>query len=284
MPLKRSFRNLGQELDLPPVTLPWTKLPFFFDPISLRADLRVISDSIWTPHFNQQDYAGNWSIVSLRSRTGLAEDILPHGTGDEFRNTPLAALCPHLQAAVEVFKFPKKSVRLLRLHAGSRVREHRDADLGLADGELRIHIPVATNDEVEFVVANRKLVLREGEAWYIDFSQPHRIDNRSKSDRIHLVIDGTVNEWAAELLERSSREVVTETFEPTGVANLRIFREMVFEDAHLQATLLAIEDRQQFLETVVGLGLQRGCEFELEVAESAFDLKRREWMERLVSG
>lgn len=269
---------------MPPVTLPWTKLPFFFDPSRLHADLNAIPDSAWVPHFNQQDYEGKWSSVALRSRTGVAGDIVPRGSQDDFRDTPLTVLCPYLQAAVDAFLFPKKSVRLLRLHAGSRVREHRDADLGLIDGELRIHIPVLTNDQVEFVVSNRKLILREGEAWFIDFSQPHRIHNPSAGDRIHLVIDGSVNEWATELLARASHTIVTETFEPAGVASLRILRERVFEDAKLQARLLAIDDREQFFRAVAAMGEEQGCTFDLEVAESAFNQKRSDWMERLVSG
>lgn len=266
------------------VSLPWTKLPFFFEPAHLRADLQAIPGETWVPHFNQQDYAGQWSSVSLRSRTGRSTDIVPQGNADAFSDTPLAATCPHLQAAVDAFDLPKKSVRLLRLHAGSRVREHRDADLGLADGELRIHIPVATNDDVEFVVANRRLVLKEGEAWYIDFSQPHRIHNPSATDRIHLVIDGTVNDWARALLERSAREIVTETFEPAGVAGFRNFREMVFEDAQLQAKLLKIADRDELLDVVVAMGEGRGCRFDREVAESAFNQKRHEWMQELMCG
>lgn len=272
------------EIDVPPVSLPWTKLPFFFEPAALRADLQAIEAATWVPHFNQQDYAGQWSSVSLRSRTGRAEDIVPHGAAEDFRDTPLATLCPHLQAAVDIFEFQKKSVRLLRLHAGSRVREHRDVDLGLADGELRIHVPVATNDQVEFIVSNRKLILREGEAWFIDFSQPHRIYNRSSHDRIHLVIDGTLNDWARELLERSTLEIVTETFEPSGVASFRHFREMVFEDAQLQATLLEFDDREQLMQAVVSMGREHGCEFDLDVVESAFNQKRHEWMERLTCG
>lgn len=270
-------------MEATPASLPWTKLPFFFAPAGLRADLQAIPSSAWVPHFNSQDYSGEWSSVALRSRSGRAEDITPRGKAEEFRDTPLATICPHLQMAVETFKFQKKSVRLLRLHAGSRVREHRDVDLGLADGELRIHVPVTTNEGVEFVVSNRKLILREGEAWYIDFSQPHRIHNAGQSDRIHLVIDGTVNDWAIALLDSSSHELVTETFEPAGVASFRAFREKVFEDAQLQAKLQEIAGREQFLQAVVAAGAECGCDFDLDVAESAFNQQRHEWIERLVT-
>lgn len=275
---KRGPSNATLEIPLPSVTLPWTKLPFFFDPAGLRADVQSIPADAWVPHFNRHDYEGQWSSVALRSKNGRSDAIT--GAAEDFCDTPLASQCAHLHAAVEAFQFPKKSVRLLRLHAGSRVREHRDSDLGLSDGELRIHVPVATGNDVEFVVANRRLVLREGESWYIDFSQPHRIHNRSASDRIHLVIDGTVNDWATALLDSAVREIVTESFEPAGIAGLRRFSEIVFEDPQLQSQLLDVTDRRQFLDAVVAAGAQRGCAFELAEAESIFDQRRREWIER----
>ena len=200
-----------------PVTtleIPWTKLAMSFDPAGLRADLALIPEIIWLLHFNQQDYDGNWSSVALKSRSGRANDIVPIGGPEDFRDTPLMEACPHLHAVVEAFQCPMKSVRLLRLAAGSRIKEHRDRDLVLKDGELRIHVPVMTNEKLEFVVANRRLILREGEAWYIDFTQPHRIYNGGETDRTHLILDACLNDWAIELLERSVKDVVTETFDP----------------------------------------------------------------------
>jgi hypothetical protein len=124
------------------------------------------------------------------------------------------------------------------------------------------------------------LILREGEAWYIDFSQPHRIDNRGTSDRIHLVIDGVVNDWALNLIERGLSEMVTETFELAAVASFRQFREMLFEDAELQGQLLAVADRTKFLEAVVAAGTQRGYALEAAVVESEWNQRYREWMAR----
>ena len=258
----------------------WTQLPYHFDPALLRIDVAAIPASAWVPHFNQNDYSGQWSSVALRSRSGRAEDIQPRGGAEEFRDTPLLDACPHLRAVVDVFAMPRKSVRLLRLHAHSRVLEHCDPDLGLSSGEIRIHVPITTNDRLEFVVANRRLNLAEGEAWYIDFSQPHRIHNAGDTDRVHLVIDGTSNEWVIELLRRSVRERTTESFEPDGVRSFRHFRETVFEDGPLQEALLQIVDRHQFLEAVVAAGAARGYSFGRIEAEAALRHSQREWFEK----
>jgi len=268
--------------------IPWTRLPMSFDPAPLRAELDAIAPERWKIHFNRADYEGQWSSVSLRSRSGRVDDGVAHGEVAEFQDTAMMQQCPHMRAVVEAFAFPKKAVRLLRLQAGSRVKEHCDRDLGLADGELRIHVPIATNDKLEFVVSNRRLVLREGEAWYIDFSQPHRIFNGGDSDRTHLVIDGRVNEWAQELLERGVREVVTETEAAPGVARFKEFCEQVCEDAALQDELMlemapgVFVGQEEFLGTVISAGAKRGYELNPEVVESFFTQQRKEWLQRSV--
>jgi hypothetical protein len=258
----------------------WTKLPLTFDAAQLREDVAAIPEEAWVPHFNQSDYAGEWSSVALRSKSGDARDIMAQGSAEEFSDTPLMAACPHLREAVAAFAIPLKAVRLLRLHPGSRIKEHRDRDLGLADGELRIHVPVQTNDRVEFIVANRILPLRQGEAWFIDFSQPHRIRNEGTEHRIHLVIDGTVNEWAQQMLLRSVQEIVTETFDPPRIASFRAFRELVWADAALQARLLPIYDASELLEATVAAGAERGYAFERADVQSVLQQHRMEWMMR----
>ena len=259
--------------------IPWTLLPYVFDPARLRAAIMSLPQESWVPHFNQRDYEGEWSSLSLRSASGRVDDIVPFRQSGGYQDTEIMAACPYLREAVETFAFPKKAVRLLRLHAGSRVREHVDRDLGLKDGEVRIHVPVITNDHVEFVVSNRRLMLREGESWYVDFSQPHRIFNGGSEDRIHLIIDGTLNPWTEELLIRSHREIVTETYEPEGIASLRRFQRQVFEDPSLQTELLAAP-AHEFQDAVVAAGERSGFSFGLDEVDSLCRQGQREWTER----
>ena len=96
------------------------------------------------------------------------------------------------------FACPLQSVRFLKLAAGSRIREHRDLNLAYEDGELRLHIPVRTNAQVEFYLNNKLLTLHEGECWYLNFNLPHRVVNGGATDRIHLVLDCVVNDWLRE--------------------------------------------------------------------------------------
>jgi hypothetical protein len=44
-----------------------------------------------------------------------------------------------------------------------------------------------------------------GTAWYIGVGNPHSVVNRGSSDRVHLVIDATLNAWLVDLLETAER-------------------------------------------------------------------------------
>ncbi|HTS49339.1 MAG TPA: aspartyl/asparaginyl beta-hydroxylase domain-containing protein [Bryobacteraceae bacterium] len=173
------------------------KLPFAFDTARLKADLAQIEPSDWVPHFNTQEFEGDWSVVPLRSIDGKARFIYPDPTASlgRFLDTRVLERCPYFRAVMDTFEMPKRSVRLLRLGTGSRILEHRDYCLGFEDGEVRIHIPVVTSPLVEFYSSGERVEMREGEAWYVNFNLPHRLYNGAGIDRVHLVIDGPVNDW-----------------------------------------------------------------------------------------
>jgi hypothetical protein len=184
------------------------ELPVRFDPVRLQADLNGMLAAEFLPHFNTQYYEGNWSVAPLRSIGGAANQIYPDPTkGDAFADTPLLARCPYVIEALSFFQCPLLSVRFLRLAVGSVIKEHRDFNLSLEDGELRLHVPVTTNPEVEFILDGHRVVMREGECWYLNLNLRHRVANRGATDRIHLVIDCVVNEWLKELLGRGRNTI-----------------------------------------------------------------------------
>lgn len=183
------------------------RLPLSFDARLLRADLANISAGEWVPHFNRRYFEGDWSGVALRAVEGARVPLFPDpaATGD-YVETETLGRCPHLRAALASFRCPLRTARLLRLAAGSRIREHRDYDLAIEDGEVRIHVPVVTNPGVRFYLAGEPLALGEGESWYVNFNLPHRVDNLGDTDRVHLVVDCVVNDWMREMLSASRPE------------------------------------------------------------------------------
>jgi len=160
----------------------------------------------YVPHFNQAYYQGDWSAIALRSVGGQAGHIYPDPTaGNAFADTPLLARCAGVNQVLGMLHCPQKSVRFLRLKAGSVIKEHSDLELDFQDGEVRLHIPVITNPDVEFILAGSRFVMREGECWYLNVSRPHSVNNRGATDRIHLVVDCVVNDWLRDMMLSAAR-------------------------------------------------------------------------------
>ena len=79
-----------------------------------------------------------------------------------------------------------------KLVAGGEIAEHVDGH-GSFDMSHRIHVPLVTNDRVDFKVrgVNHKLV--EGIAYEISNVDMHGVANRSDRDRIHFIFDYAVD-------------------------------------------------------------------------------------------
>ena len=257
----------------------WARLPLSFDAGLLRADLAKVEPGEWLPHYNRADYDGEWTGVALRSTGGSAAELFTNPTATQFRDTPVLERCAYFRQVLAKFECPLRAVRLLRLGPDSRILEHTDYGLHYHDGDLRFHVPIATNPETQFVVADRRLILSAGDAWYIDFSLPHRIHNRGTTDRVHMVIDGNVNDWAHSLIS-SAEQPPGEVAEPD--SDFARFREMVFDDPALQARLLQVSEQNAFFEFAAALGRERGFSFKAVDVAVAWRSGRREWTERAV--
>ncbi|MBV9747636.1 MAG: aspartyl/asparaginyl beta-hydroxylase domain-containing protein, partial [Acetobacteraceae bacterium] len=185
------------------------RLPLSFAPDLLAADLARLSATPWIDHFVQQNYEGSWSVIPLRATAGARHPIqmiYSDPTATAFEDTPVLADCPYVQAVLASFACPLQTARLMRLTPGSIIKEHADLDLSFEQGNVRLHIPVATNEDVEFELNRRRVILEAGSCWYLRLSDPHRVANHGKSDRVHLVIDAEVNAWVEALFERALRQ------------------------------------------------------------------------------
>ena len=171
------------------------KLPFSFDADALKSDAGRFTSDEWTAHFNVHNYEGDWSGIALRAAGNARVALYPDPTADSYVDTENLARCSYVPTVLQTFDCNLESVRFLRLGPGSRIREHRDYDLSFEDGLARIHIPVATNNDVEFFLAGQRQNMHPGEAWYLNFNLNHNVENKSSQDRIHLVIDCVVNDW-----------------------------------------------------------------------------------------
>jgi Aspartyl/Asparaginyl beta-hydroxylase len=184
--------------------LKYVKLPFYFDAARLQQAVNAIQSKYWLAHYQKLHYTGGWSAIPLRSIDGKDDNIfvMPETEGT-YKNTNLLTSSAYLQEVLNVFQCPLLGARLLKLDAGAVIKEHRDADLAFEMGEVRIHVPVITDEAVDFLLDKERMQLKEGESWYMNFNLPHSIHNRSSIDRIHLVIDAKVNDWIKDLFAQS---------------------------------------------------------------------------------
>src|SRR5260370_34024085 len=138
------------------------RLPLGFDPDRLANDLRSLAGVEWIDHFVKQNYDGNWSVIPLRSKAGARHPIMmiaSDPTATVFEDTPILQGCPYFREVLASFECPLRTVRLMRLTPGSAIKEPEDLDLSFEDGTVRIHVPVATNADVEFYLNRSRIVM-----------------------------------------------------------------------------------------------------------------------------
>ncbi len=274
------------------------KLPLVFVPSGLKADLAQIQPGEWTPHFNTGYFDGDWSGVALIAAGGHSAQLYSDPAAKEpSRETAIGARCPHLREALATFECPLKSVRLLKLGTGAYIREHCDYDLGPETGEVRIHVPIVTNPDVDFVVDGMRLDMHEGECWYLDLSLPHRVHNGGTTDRIHLVLDCMVNEWLKSLIPFGDPDAakggnpehpsdaassMQRARLPAGQEAFERFRQWVLDDPTLQERLRGTADLGSFIALVVALGTERGCMFNPADVDAALQAARRTLVEKWI--
>lgn len=178
------------------------RLPFQFDPAQLAADLALVDKADWQAHFNSSIYQGDWSGVALRAVPGSHMALYSDPSADTWADTALLEQCPAFREILDSFACPLLSVRLLRLGPGAVIKEHKDPMLGLDYGEVRIHVVISTNPDVECCLQGRPYYWAAGECWYADFSCAHSFANRGDTERVHMVLDCQVNDWLRALLEQ----------------------------------------------------------------------------------
>ncbi|RVT79585.1 aspartyl/asparaginyl beta-hydroxylase domain-containing protein [Flavobacterium sufflavum] len=189
------------------------KFPFLFDKEKLVIDTNKVIKRKWIDHYNSNDYSGKWTSIALMSKGGKSSNISAFSSSaEEFIPTDILDFCDYFKEILNGFLFEKTAVRLLNLGAGAEVKPHTDHSLGYEDGMFRLHIPIITNSNVEFILDGKRLIMNEGECWYLNANFIHSVKNGGNNDRIHLVIDGIRNEWTDNLFfKEASVEEFTKT-------------------------------------------------------------------------
>ncbi|TDQ23808.1 aspartyl/asparaginyl beta-hydroxylase domain-containing protein [Tenacibaculum caenipelagi] len=193
-------------------TISHLQLPFQFDIVKLLRDYSLVVNQDWIPHFNTSGYTGEWKAIPLYSSSGDTSNIFAFQNNNKaVLETPIMNDCKYFKEVISSIKSPILSARLLRLGTGAEIKPHRDYKLGYEDGNFRLHIPIITNNNVQFLLNDVQLKMLPGECWYTNVNFIHSVANYGKEDRIHLVIDAERNEWSDALFFSLSSK---ESFQP----------------------------------------------------------------------
>jgi len=264
------------------------RLGLRFDAAAMRGDLARLAASDWVDHFVPRNYSGTWTVLPLRAPARATHPIamIYSDPGcDTFTDTPLLARCPAFQRALSAFECPLQAVRVMKLTPGSEIKPHSDLDLDVEHGRARLHIVVATNPQVEFLLNGTRVRLDEGECWYLRLSDPHAVANRGATDRIHLVVDAVVNPWLETALARGDHGPAPRPVEGPAAApadrrsDLERFRDLVLRNASLQRQLLEHDERGAFIAHAIETAAAAGFHVtagEIETAMRDAGRRRRE--------
>lgn len=255
----------------------FSRLPVTVDlPLLLQALAQVQVDA-WTAHFNTGYYQGDWSGVTLISP---ANTLVELGPGDG----ALVARALWVQdsrwsQALRRLDLDIRSARLLRLGPGGRIHEHCDYDLGGPQADRRLHIPLLSPAEVDFMLREQRVPMAAGELWYLDLSQPHSVYNWDSSERVHLVLDCRPGLWLDRQIQAG---IATTPAAGTGRAasDFERLRVLVLNDARLCQALLGITDPEAFVQRLVDLGAAHGMCFGPANVRAAMREGRRSWSQQ----
>jgi hypothetical protein len=167
----------------------------------LHTDYAKVKDKKWIPHFQKNDYDGDWDVLALYSDKGNENAVFTEQRDPE--PTAILQHCDYFKLVCRSFEAPILSARILKLKAGSEIKEHTDYKASYADGIMRIHVPVITDPDVSFFINGKQVAMIPGDCWYGNFSLPHSVVHHGLEDRVHIVIDLERNDWTDELMKRS---------------------------------------------------------------------------------
>ncbi len=176
---------------------PFFRLPVRFDVARLRAEVDTVPEAAWADHPNQLD--GNSSLRLISSGGGDND-----GVDSPMLPTAHLARLPYVRQVLASFGVVWSRSRLMRLAPGADVPPHADINAHWFS-RVRVHIPIATRPEVRFHCGDSVVHMASGEAWIFDNWRPHRVENRSPEQRIHLVADTTGSSAFWQLVARSAQ-------------------------------------------------------------------------------
>ncbi len=171
---------------------PFIRLPFACDPARLVAEVRGLDRGFWRAH--PEGHEGNTALPLVALNGNLDDD----GVAGPMRPTPALTHCPSIQNIFAALNVPIGRSRLMRIEGNAEATMHVDTNY-YWQRRVRIHVPVITTPNVQFICGEQTINMKPGEFWIFDTWRMHNVINPEPTERIHLVIDtvGSPEFWAA---------------------------------------------------------------------------------------
>ena len=178
----------------------FVKLPIRVDAAALAAEVAALPEAIWRDH--PEGARGN-TAVPLVAREGDPFDDTAAGP---MLPTPYLSRLPYTAKIMASLGSVIGRTRLMRIEEEGHLDDHVDTNYYWRD-HLRVHVPVMTTPDVEFLCHGRSQHMAAGEVWVFDTWKRHGVLNPAGTKRIHLVIDtvGSAGLW--ELIDHPDRDV-----------------------------------------------------------------------------
>ncbi len=169
---------------------PFVRLPLRFDAERLAAEMASQPAERWRRH--PQDFAGNSFLPLIASANGDMDSFAP-----PMALTPSLGEMPYTRQALASFEAVLGRTRLMRLAPRCGVPPHVDIQYYWRR-RVRVHIPIATTQDVRFHCGDEDVHMAPGEAWIFDNWRQHEVKHPSDTTRTHLVFDtvGSSTFWA----------------------------------------------------------------------------------------
>ena len=174
---------------------PFVRLPLRFDAGALAAEIAAVDPGHWRPH--PSGFAGNDALL-LVTKDGDPNEEATEGV---MRPTPVLSRLPYLRQVLAGLGTVVGRTRLMRISPDAEASPHVDTAYYWWD-RLRIHVPIATSDGVEFHCGPDVAHLAAGETWVFDTWRRHRVRNPGPEARIHLVVDTIGSDGLWQLVDR----------------------------------------------------------------------------------
>jgi uncharacterized protein (TIGR03032 family) len=158
------------------------KLPLQFDADRLSVEVAQFSETDWRAH--PEGHRGNSALPLIAVEGNPANDSVK----GVMRPTPHLDRCPYLRQVLASLETVLGRTRLMRIDAGGEATSHVDTNYYWMQ-RVRVHIPIVTFPEVQFLCGDRSVHMAAGETWIFDTWRRHNVINPTANARIHLVSD-----------------------------------------------------------------------------------------------